>query len=332
MARKKAVYTALDAIKDMKKGTVHHLYVLKGSELYFHDVFIKTIKTWAQSSNIDVEVIYADEMSTPPTGSGGGGMFAEGKLYIVKYWQTPKSKRILAQWERFFVEDSELYYVVSVDPSSRSGFTIKSINDRVDVSCAPLKGKSLKAFIKASIKKRGKDITPTALDMLVSLSGGSLSLIVSEIEKLDFIDKKIIDEDVISHYFALQAEGNVFVFWDALWSGDTSVAEEMKRAILLSGTPPAQIMATITTFIRGVLEVGQLIKKGHDVKEVAKLTAKNPFYISKLIAIYKKIGIDGAVGILERIYELDKGIKFGEVSDVDALDGILSYILTLRRG
>ncbi|GEM_PF-2510736 len=331
MARKKTqTYTALDAVSDIKKGKVHHLYVLKGAEVYFHDIVIKSMKNWAEKHGIDVEIIYADEISSAPENTGGGGMFSSGKLYIIKYWQTPKNKKVLASWERFFIDDEDLYYVVSIDTSSRSGFTIKTIEDRVDVSCVPLKGRSLKAFIKAAIKKRGKDITGTALEMLVSLSGGKLSLIVTELDKLDLIEENVITEDIISRYFALQAEGNVFVFWDALWSGDAGVAGEMKQAILLSGTPPAQILATIATFIRGVLEVGQLKHKGYSVKEIASMTSKNPYYIGKLLGIYDTIGVEGAISLLNKLYELDKGIKTGEITDIDALDAILSYIVSLR--
>ncbi len=329
MAAKKKLHV-LDIIKDIKKGNIHRLYVLKGKERYFHDLFIDEMKMWAEKSGIDIEVIYANEVSTPPENTGGGGLFSSGTLYIIKYWQTPKNKKMLSLWERFFRDDSDIYYVVSIDPDSRSGFTIKSVKDTVQVSCDPLKGKKLKSFLKAAIKKRGKDITPTALDMLVSLSGGNIAFLTTELDKLLLIDEKVVDENVISRYFALPAEGDVFVFWDALWQGNMSVASEMKNNILLSGTPVAQLMATIATFIRGVLEVGQLRKEGMDVRQIGALTSKNPFYISKLLGIYSQIGIDGAVSILEKLYELDKGVKTGEISDSDALEGILSHIISLR--
>ena len=329
MATRKKLHV-LDIIKDIKKGDIHRLYVLKGKERYFHDVFIDEIKIWAEKSSIDVEIIYANEISTPPENTGGGGLFSSGTLYIIKYWQTPKSKKVLDLWERFFRDAPDLYYVVSIDPNSRSGFTIKSIKDILQVSCDPLKGKKLKAFLKAAIKKRGKDITPKALDMLVSLSGGNIAFLTTELDKLLLIDEKVVDETVISRYFALPAEGDVFVFWDALWQGNMSVASEMKNNILLSGTPIVQLMATIATFIRGVLEVGQLREEGRDVREIASITAKNSFYISKLLSIYSQIGMEGAVSILEKLYELDKGVKTGEITDTDAIEGILSHIITLR--
>ncbi len=330
MARKKSkVYTALDAVKDIKVGNVHHMYILKGAEVYFHDIVIEQMRIWAQKEGVDTEVIYADEVEKVPTNTGGGGMFSSGKLYIIKHWSI-KGKKAQMVWEKFFLEGEDLYYVVSIEPSSKASFSINKIKDAVEVSCAPLKGRALRSFIKAAIRKRGKDITASALDVLLSLSGGKIGILVTELEKLTLIEEDLITEEVISKYFALQASGDIFLFWDALWRGDAGIAGEMKRVILLEGKPPTQIIATIATFIRGILEVGQLNMKGYSIKEIAEKTGKSPFYIGKLLNIFEKIGISGAIAILERLYALDKGIKSGEISQTDALDDILSYILSMR--
>lgn len=330
MARKKqSSYTTVNAVRDIMKGKIHRLYVLKGNEMYFHDLVVTAMKKWAQKEGLDVEIIYADEISSVPENTGGGGLFATGKLYIVKYWQVTKKKQ-MALWQRFFIDDPDLFYVVSIDPSSRGSFKIATIKDMVTVDCSPLKGRQLKAFVEAAIKKKGKTITDTALEMLVMLSGGKLTPIMRELEKIPLIEEDVIDENVVTTYFSLQAEGNVFIFWDSLWMGKTGDASEMKQALLLSGTSPTQLLATIATFLRGVLEVGQLRSKGLSVKEISSLTSKNAFYVGKLLRLYDIVGETGALKLLRKLYDVDKGIKTGELTDRDALDAILDYIISMR--
>ncbi|MFZ4506703.1 MAG: DNA polymerase III subunit delta [Fimbriimonas sp.] len=104
--------------------------------------------------------------------------------------------------------------------------------------------KKARETVKAEVIRQGRTISGPALDLLVEMTGGSLSRATSEIEKLVIFTGKntALTEGDIRRVVAASREWNVFKIADAVVSGQASEAIRQLR-ILVGSAPKADDVA-----------------------------------------------------------------------------------------
>jgi len=310
--------------KLLKSGEAPDVYVLCGDELYNHYLAISHIVRHLKEKGYEPRVVFADELNDVE--AVGGGLFSSGIVYVIKGVRGRTKDKVKNFVERM-AGLGDVVSVVDMEPEEKRPIALGI--PHIVVDCKKLSLKEARKILKALIERLGKKVTAGALDLMLSATDGYIYPVLTDLKKLRLLDGNVVDERVVSEYFALPWEPNIFVFWDSLWSGDTSYVKRFRDASLLSGNPPAVLMATMASFLRATLEVGMLLDEGLDVKSIAREVGRKPFYVSKLARLYRKIGRKAISDLIWALYELDLKVKTGEITDAEALDYFVAKIVAL---
>ncbi len=311
----------------LKSGEEHAVYVLFGDELYNHYISISHIVRHFKQKGYESQTIFADELDEAE--GVGGGLFFSGLVYVIK-GVGGKLKDRVKKFIEHMAGVEGVVFVVDMEPSEKKPLS-PSVPHLV-VDCGKMNLREAKKILKALIERKGKKVTAGALDLMLSSTGGYIYPILTELEKLQLMDVKVVNENVVREYFALPWEPNIFVFWDSLWSGDASYVKKFKEASVLSGNPPAVLMATMASFLRTAMEVGMLLDEGMDIKSIAREVGRSPFYVSKLAKLYRKVRKKNISDLIWMLYDLDLKVKSGILSDAEALDYFVARVVALGRG
>jgi DNA polymerase-3 subunit delta len=102
--------------------------------------------------------------------------------------------------------------------------------------------KSIQGHVKSEVETRGLKITPKALELLVEMTGGSLSRALDEIDKLAlFCSDGNIRENDVSQAVMPAREWNVFKMADAIFSQNLATAVTQLRILVGSSPKPEEI-------------------------------------------------------------------------------------------
>lgn len=164
----------------------------------------------------------------------------------------------------------------------------------------------LKEFIKKECSLLGATIDTAAIDALMAISKGNLSMIKNELEKLSVYDKKITKENINLLSFS-QINFNIFELTDSLVSGNYRQALKFFEELVKSGESENYILSMFAYAVRSLIQA-----KNIDMEENGK--KKYSYGLMKMRAVAGRFTVKKLAAIHNDIFNLDLALKTGAMS------------------
>lgn len=164
-------------------------------------------------------------------------------------------------------------------------------------------------------KRHSKKIAPAAWELLVSSSGRCLSLLATDIEKLDCYvgDKASIQLADVEAMGASSGGEDVFSFVEDLAMKRKGAALKKYDLLMRSGESDIKLLSIVVRQFRMIEQALRLSKQGiNDPKTVAAQIGSHPFFVSKIFEQMKKHSQEEVGRILDLLARCDYQIKIGD--------------------
>ena len=180
-----------------------------------------------------------------------------------------------------------------------------------------------------------KDLTNTVIDLFkpynidktlvktfIDRVGSNLSLISNEIDKIKTYkdkDMTITYEDIIN-LTKENIEANIFSLIDSIISKDKEKSLIIYNKLIDLNEEPISIIITLANKIRSLYQTKELYRKGYKESDIATILGVKPGYLYYLRDSLSKYDSYKLKDLLEKLADLDYGIKRGTISKKQALE------------
>ena len=188
-----------------------------------------------------------------------------------------------------------------------------------------LKARDLVRWLEKEARLAGKTIAPAAAELLVQRVGNSLFILKNELEKAIAYagERKEIREEDIRRLTVPLVEENIFQVVDAIGQRHVTSALAGIRELLAKGQPGPAILAMVARQFRLILQGQELMGKAGPGEDLAGLLGVHPFVARKVLAQMHNFTRDQVLVILNKLLELDRGIKRGRMEFYPGMEMLL---------
>lgn len=172
-----------------------------------------------------------------------------------------------------------------------------------------LSANELNKWISSQIKKTGKSIKPSALNLLVNYVGNDLWQLNQEIAKLtNYVESEITDYDVKTLVQA-KIDDNIFTLIDALGNKDKSLALKLVEEKLNAGVNSQYILTMIIRQFRLIIQTKSLSKQATHSGAIAQALKLPNMIADKILKQSQKYEMDQLKKIYKELMGLDEKLK-----------------------
>lgn len=188
--------------------------------------------------------------------------------------------------------------------------------------------RELPSWTAERIRKRGKEITPDAVELFVSYAGGSLRIISNEIEKLfTYVEgKKSITVEDVRTVVGTSKTWNIFELQKALGTKNASLASEIAERMLRAGEPEQLILTMLTRYFTILWRLTELRARTRDQHEMARAVGITSFFLNEYLAALQRYPMDHLRNAFEALMQADILLKSSSISGSIIMQMLLASI------
>jgi DNA polymerase-3 subunit delta len=229
-----------------------------------------------------------------------------------------------------------IFLIKGGKPDSRKKLVKKLKEKNAVIELNKLNEGELTKYIAGKFKDLNINISLQNADYIANNSGYleyestvSLYHVNNEVEKLASYKKNTntVDFEDIDILLIKSVESNIFKLVDHICEGNKKKSFEILDEMLLNNTPEQFIIHMISRQYRMLFQYTVLFKKGYSFNEIMnKMKLKN-FVATKLSKQARNLNPDKIQYYMEKILEIDKKIKTGEIDSRIGLELITNGII-----
>lgn len=184
------------------------------------------------------------------------------------------------------------------------------------VDCAKLDKIDIQKYILNYLNKQKISIAEQALDYLIEATGGNMSFIVSELNKLAAFagENATIDMEMVTNLVANTTEYVIFMLTAAIDEKNFT-----KYQTVLNNISKSQSFSEIFSYMGKYFRRMQYISMNKNDEELTKILNIKPYAIKMSRQSIAKNGVKYYINLYQKYVELDYKIKSGEISVNNAL-------------
>ena len=309
--------TPEDLKKHLTLGEVKPVYLLLGPETYLRDRAVRMLRKAllpAEAMGFDyaefrarstpmsqiieaaqtfpmlskVRLVMVPDLDAAP---------AAGHQPLLDYLDRPASRGVLV--------------LVADDLDKRTILARRLLERACVVEFPLLKDYALKSWANEYIRRHGCQISPTALERLIAISGSALMTLVNEIDKLILYvgDTKTIPDSLITRLVVASHQNKLYELTDAIGRKDRKEALRILANILESGEPPLVVLSALARHFRQVLIAREALDSGQDARAAAAAAAADPRWADRLARTARSVDPENAGRMCLKSAEADRRIK-----------------------
>lgn len=212
-----------------------------------------------------------------------------------------------------FVEDE-------VDKRSKMYKTVKK--DGRIVEFATQSEELITRWILSRLKKEGKNITGSVMQLFLSKTGTDMGNIDRELEKLICytLDKDVIEAEDVEAIATEQTTNKIFDMVNAIAEHNQTRALDLYYDLLTLKEPPMRIMYLITRQFNILLSIRDMARKGLDQQTMAQKAGIPPFAVRRNLTQAKGFTLEQLKDALKEGVELEEAVKTGQMNDQMAVE------------
>jgi len=329
-----------DVTQELKKGIVHPVYLLYGTEALLIDETVSMIQRAALPQGVDdfnYMKFHYDETPIQYTVHEAETIpfMSERKLILVNNcaaFTTAKSGRVdhdvdvLQAYLGNPAPFSTIILTVNAEKlDERKKLTKIAQQNACVVQFVAFKENEVKDWIIAETKEHGTSITSDGVSRLILSVGTNLRLLRSEIEKLALYagEGGTITEQVVDDLATRTMENNIFVFIDEVVRLRVERAMRMMYDLMKNKEEPIKLLFMITRQIRIMLQIKVQSGRGYSMNQVAQQIGVHPYAAKIASEQGNRYSAKELEKLLFDLAEIDYKIKTGQIGDRTALEMFL---------
>ncbi len=289
------------------KSEIKPSYNLKGEDLFLIQTAIKNLKSTLVTDleefnyiKLNGEKLKSDELlsqiATLPINS-------EHRMIVV---DCPSNEIIKFLNKYEFIDNSSVVVCINAD----------KLENAENVDCSHIERGDISKYVLNYLKKYNISIQEQALDYIIDATGGDMSKIHNELEKLSSYacDSNIIDLDMATNLVANSTEYAIFMLTSAIDEKNLT-----KFQTILSSMSKSISLPDIFSYMGKYFRRMQYIAMSKNDEELAKILNIKPYAIKISRDYIRKNGINYYINLYKKYIDLDQDIKSGKITSTNAM-------------
>jgi len=334
--------------KDLREGNLSNVLLFYGEEDYLISWAIDSlVNKYTEKDSIDFDLVKLDEESTVSDileVADTFSMFSSKKVVVVKDFLPLKNQNAKGYTEND--KDDLLNYLDNPNDDTILIFSSNEINPKLVFTKEFLKAvksynfckldpPELRGFIEKRFKANQVEISRSQVQLIIDETGYLHKDTSYRIFNLENDIKKIIavgdgksvkDEDIIT---TLSGDMDTFVFnfINAVSSNKKALSFELLENILNEGNEIFSVLGLLVNNFELLLMVSEFNKdRGMSQSQIANQLKIQEFRVKNALNSVKQLKTERIKEILSQLYEIDRNIKSGDLSDRLALELLVARI------
>lgn len=329
------------ALKELRDGKIKPYYICFGTETYLMNDFIErlagslvepehrdmAIIRFSTSENGTDEIL--EEAQTLP-------FLVPSKLILVRdsvvFAAGRDSAKVEHRPERLLeymsapMDSTVLVFVVPHEKLDERKKLVKYAKDKdAVVSFAPLPAEELMQWVARRAESRNRRIEPPAVEELLRRVGSDMGALAAEIDKLILYagEAGTIAADAVVQLVPASTEQSVFKLTEEIAALRTDRALALYYDLLKQREEPIKLTALLVRQFRNMLFVKELGKQGYTPQQMAGQLGLHPYAAKIMAEQARSFSVERLTAVLDRLAELDYGMKTGRVEKTLGLEMFL---------
>lgn len=317
---------------DIKSGNFKQVYLLYGEERYLRRQYRDRLKAalcqdgdtmnihFYEGKDINVgEVI--DLAETLPFFADrrvifieNSGLFKSGGEKMAEYLASPNATTFFVFTESDVDKRSKLYKTVQ----SKGCAADFSVQDET----------TLKRWIAGILKREGKRVTESTVNLFLLKTGTDMDNIHMELEKLICycMDKDIVEAEDVEAVCTNRIANHIFDMINAIADKQLKKALKLYYDLLALKEPPMRILFLIARQCNMLLQVKEMKAKGFDNKTMGSKIGLPPFVAGKYVMQAAKFRTADLKKAVKRCVEAEEAVKTGRMNDVMSVEILIMSV------
>lgn len=205
---------------------------------------------------------------------------------------------------------------------SRDNPLLKELRLKAKVREFPLlKGTELHNWVLSRVKKRGENISPEALQVLINFVGGNLWILSSEIDKLClYAQGQRIEKQDVQLLVSYAREANIFALIDAIIQKRIVAASQILHHLLDESAAAPYLLFMLTRQFRLLIRAKELATQQLSDAELATNLGLSERLLPRVIEQAEGYSLSQLNKIYHQLLNTDIAIKTGKMKGELALD------------
>ena len=312
--------------EDIKNGQFKRVYLLYGEEAYLKKQYKDKLKAALISPDDTMNMAAYEGKNINPKElidlSETLPFFSDRRVILIENSGFFKgSQEELAEYMDQIPDTTTFLFVEEeVDKRSKLYKAVKNTGSIVEF--AQQTEELLTRWILSRLKKEGKNIKGTVMQLLLSRTGTDMGNIDRELEKLICycMDKDVIEAADVEAITTEQTTNKIFDMVNAIAEHNQRRALDLYYDLLTLKEPPMRIMYLITRQFMILLNVKDMAGKGFDNNTIAKNAGVPPFAVRRNLTQAKGFAIKQLKQAISDGAEYEEAVKTGRMNDQMAVE------------
>ncbi len=323
--------------EDIKTGNFKQVYLLYGEERYLRRQYRDRLKGalcqegdtmnvhFYEGKDVNVgEVI--DLAETLPFFADrrvifveNSGLFKSGGEKMAEYLSAPNDTTFFVFTESEVDKRSKLYKTV------QSGGCV--------VEFAAQDENTLKRWIAGALKKEGKLITESTVNLFQQKTGTDMDNIHMELEKLICycMERDVVDASDVEAVCTNRISNHIFDMINAIADRQLQNALKLYYDLLALKEPPMRILFLIARQCNMLLQVKEMKAKGFDNKAMGSKIGLPPFVVGKYVTQAGRFRMADLREAVKKCVEAEEAVKTGRMNDVMSVEILIMSVFPAER-
>lgn len=299
------------------EGSLESVYLLVGVERLLIERAVDAVRKAVDQSgtpgfNVDLFDGKGLEAASVISAAGTLPMMADRRFVLVRHVDamTPTEQSNLAEYLTDPNDSTSL--VLTADKLDGRGKLAKVAKKQgCLIDAKPMRGRELRAFIRAEATARGHNIAPRAIETLLDAVGDDLAAIDDAVERLSLfvgVGQRIDAEAVMKCVTRIRVE-SIWSLVDAIGLRDRRKGIAAAQSLLADREPPLRLLAMVARQLRIVARMREALSEGLRPQEAAKRAGAPPFKASDLTTSARQFTADTLGEAFTLIARTDMALK-----------------------
>lgn len=316
-------------IQDIKTNQIKNVYLLYGEETYLKKQYKKKLQDAVVSpedtinlncyegKNISVKEVI-DQAETMP-------FFSDKRLLILEnsgFFKNAVPE--MAEYLDQMPETTVIMFVEEEVDKRNKLFKVVKNKGRV-VNFERQKADTLFRWILGILKREGKNITRSTMELFLEKTGDDMENISMELEKLlcYTMDREVITSEDVETICTTQTVNKVFAMVDAIAEKQQKKALDLYYDLLTLKEAPMRILFLISRQFHILLLVKELRDQGYNGSTLAEKASVPPFTVKNYVRQAGYFTMDQLRRGITLMVETEEAVKTGKLSDTLAVELII---------
>ena len=318
--------------EDIKTGNFKQIYLLYGEERYLRRQYRDRLKEamcqegdtmnvhFYEGKDVNVgEVI--DLAETLPFFADrrvifveNSGLFKSGGEKMAEYLSAPNDTTFFVFTESEVDKRSKLYKTV------QSGGCV--------VEFAAQDENTLKRWIAGVLKKEGKRIAESTVNLFLQKTGTDMDNIYMELEKLICycMERDVVEASDVEAVCTNRISNHIFDMINAIADRQLQNALKLYYDLLALKEPPMRILFLIARQCNMLLQVKEMKAKGFDNKAMGSKIGLPPFVVGKYVTQAGRFRTADLREAVKKCVEAEEAVKTGRMNDVMSVEILIMSV------